>query len=231
MLVFDQMKKGDRPLWWLTVTISAGILILVGGLWYHQVYASSRYVESQKTQSFRRVRYPALRGQITDRNGAPLAENRACYNVNLYLEELSGRFQEAWRVAKTQADRERTRAGEDPRNTNSPPLGWFQRLFRKAKGGKPKWTPEELAILGKQVRFAVVTNLVFELGKRMGQTLSPPDEKKFQDHYASRLVVPLPVMEDLTAQQVALFCEMPNKPPGLNLDLQPLRKYPFKTGA
>lgn len=231
MLVFDQMKKGDRSLWWLTVTILAGILILMGGLWYHQVYASSRYIESQKTQSFRRVRYPALRGKITDRDGIPLADNRACYNVNLYLEELSGRFQEAWRLTKAREDQQRATGVDNARLSKAPAPGWFQRLFRKGKSAKPRRTQEELSALGKQVRFAVVSNLVHELGNRMGQPLPPLDEKKFHDHYAGRLVVPMPVMENLTAQQLAWFSEMPNKPPGLYLDLQPMREYPRKTEA
>ena len=231
MLVFDQMKKGDRPLWWLTVTILAGMLILTGGLWYHQVYASNHYVESQKTQSFRRVRYPALRGKITDRNGISLADNRACYNVNLYLEELSGRFQEAWRLTKTRADQQRARGVDASKPDGAPSPSWFQKFFGKTKSMKPRLTQDEVAALGKQVRFAVVSNLVFELGNRMGKPLPPLDEKKFHDHYASRLVVPMPVMEDLTSQQMAWFCEMPNKPPGLYLDLQPMRVYPRKTEA
>ncbi len=228
MLVFDQMKKGDRSLWWLAATVLLGMLVLVGGLWYRQVYASSHYVESFKTQSIRRVRYPALRGKILDCHGNQLAINRPSYNINLYLEELSALFQEEYRQTKARLDEIKTQ--EASAKAVAERAGWLERIWRKKGSAKARWTPEEKTELGKKVRFLVASNLVYQLGERLGQPLIL-EEKRFTDHYANRLVVPMPVMEDLTPTQVAIFHEMPNKMPGLYLDVQPLREYPYRTAA
>lgn len=190
MLVFDQLKRNDRPVWVLTLMVSAAMAILLAGLWYMQVMSSKQYEESQKNQSSRRVRYPALRGNILDRNGAALAENRPSYNVNLYLEEFSGQFQDA---------------------------------FAKARAGR-KLSRTELDLLGRQTRYQVVSNAVFEVGEMFHQPLIL-DEGRFLSHYTNRLVLPLPILENLSPQHIAIFQESPYKPPGLNLDIEPLRVY------
>lgn len=190
MLVFDQLKRSDRPVWVLTLMVSAAMGILLAGLWYMQVMSSKQYEESQKNQSSRRVRYPALRGKILDRNGAALAENRPSYNVNLYLEEFSGQFQDA---------------------------------FAKARAGR-KLSRTELDALGRQTRYEVVSNAVFEVGEMFHQPLIL-DEGRFLSHYTNRLVLPLPILENLSPQHIAIFQESPYKPPGLNLDIEPLRVY------
>ena len=96
MLIFDQLRKSDRPLQVLSGGVLAGMLILLSGLWYVQVASSQRYVETMRNQSFRSVRIPAVRGQVLDRNRQPLAESRPNYNLNLYLEELREHFQRKW---------------------------------------------------------------------------------------------------------------------------------------
>lgn len=190
MLVFDQLKRNDRPTWVLTLLVSAAMGILLTGLWYLQVVTNKHYEQSQKNQSSRRVRYPALRGNILDRNGTALAENRPSYNVNLYLEEFSGQFQEA---------------------------------FARARAGR-KLSRVDLDALGRRTRYQVVSNAVFEVGEMFHQPLIL-DEGRFLEHYTNRLVLPLPILENLSAQHIAIFQENPYKPPGLNLDIQPLRVY------
>jgi penicillin-binding protein 2 len=92
MIVFDELKKNDPHLRVLVIGMLAGLFILVAGLWWVQIVSSRDYQEHLETQSFRTVRIPAVRGKILDRNGFVLAENRAVYNVSLYLEELSKPF-------------------------------------------------------------------------------------------------------------------------------------------
>ena len=96
MLIFDQLKKTDRPLQVLSIGVLIGMLVLLGGLWHVQIASSQRYIESLRNQSSRSVRVPAIRGQILDRNREALAENRPNYNLNLYLEELREHFQRKW---------------------------------------------------------------------------------------------------------------------------------------
>src|SRR5712675_1210262 len=95
MLIFDQLKKNDPQLRMVAVLVLAGLLVLLGGLWWVQIVSRRDYQANLETQSFRTVRIPAVRGKILDRNGTVLAENRAAYNVSLYLEELRKPFEDA----------------------------------------------------------------------------------------------------------------------------------------
>lgn len=196
MLIIDQLKKGDRHLHALSLTVLAGMGVLLAGLWYLQVVSSKRYVDSQKIQSVRSVRVPAIRGKILDRNGVPLAENRPSYNLNLYVEELSK---------------------------------LFQKEFRRVSSGQ-KMSRKELNELGGRTRYQVASNVV----QRLSDTLHEPlrlDEARFLKHYTNRLALPMPILENLNPQQVARFQEQPNKPPGLELEIQPLRVYPYGSTA
>ena len=106
MIVFDELKKNDPHLRLLVLGMLAGLFILVAGLWWVQIVSSRDYQAHLETQSFRTVRIPAVRGKILDRNGFVLAENRAVYNVSLYLEELRKPFDEAAkeRISRARAE-------------------------------------------------------------------------------------------------------------------------------
>ncbi len=97
MLFFDQLKKNDLQLRVLSWGVLAGMLVLLGGLWYVQVLSYRQYTENQKAQSYRTVRIPAIRGKILDRTHQALAENQPVYNVNLYIDELRALFKAEWR--------------------------------------------------------------------------------------------------------------------------------------
>ncbi|MCX7591893.1 MAG: penicillin-binding protein 2 [Kiritimatiellae bacterium] len=88
------MKSIDSPemeLWrirlvlvgWLT---AFAVLIVV--IWRIQIVEAAKYESRGEQQSIRRVRLPAVRGTIFDRNGVPLAENRPSYCLVVYVEEL-----------------------------------------------------------------------------------------------------------------------------------------------
>ena len=94
--------------------ILLGMAVLLVGLWYVQIAASKRFVKELNSQSFRSVRIPGIRGQILDRNRLPLAENRATFNVNVYLEELRAAFQQEFL---------RERAGRKLKNAERMVLG------------------------------------------------------------------------------------------------------------
>lgn len=191
MLVFDQLNKGDRPLQWLALWISCGLLVLFCGVWYLQIMSTNRYVDSLKNQSLRKVRLPALRGKIVDRHGLVLSENRPCYNLNLYIEELS-------------------------------PL--FQDMFKQIKPNR-KITLAEKEMLGRSARYLVVSNVVQQLSNLMQQPI-PMDPGLFQKHYTNRLALPLPLLENVTPEKIAVFLEQPHHIPGVSLDMQSLRLYP-----
>src|SRR5205823_14990234 len=89
------LKKNDPQLRVVALALLAGLGVLVTGLWWVQIVSARDYQAHLEMQSFRTVRIPAVRGKILDRNGIVLAENRASYNVSLYLEELRKDFETA----------------------------------------------------------------------------------------------------------------------------------------
>lgn len=72
----------------LGIAILALLGVLLSRLHEIQIRSSVEYVSAQDALSFRRVRLPATRGRILDRNGTVLADNRARFCAAFYLDEL-----------------------------------------------------------------------------------------------------------------------------------------------
>jgi penicillin-binding protein 2 len=72
----------------LASVVLAAFLLLAGKLWYVQVARGEQYTARVRNNSQVNVRLPAVRGEILDRNGIPLARNRASLAVEFYLPEM-----------------------------------------------------------------------------------------------------------------------------------------------
>jgi len=72
----------------------ACILLLSGRLWYVQVARGDEYTARIRSNSQVNVRLPAVRGDILDRNGVPLAENRSSVAVEFYLPDIVRAYRE-----------------------------------------------------------------------------------------------------------------------------------------
>lgn len=199
MRVLEQVKKGDRPLQVLAIMILMGMVVLLAGLWYVQVVAGRRYVERLQSQSFRMVGIPAVRGKIVDRFGELLADNQPQFNVNLYLEDLRSSF----RFEFTNKVR--------------------PEYLRMA--GKRSLTTAESNALQEQARFNAASNIVWRVSSAVGTPLLL-NRKAFTNHYEKKKALPLPVLENLSPQQVAIFLEKSADVPGVELDVEPRRYYP-----
>src|SRR5271155_5296347 len=87
------MSRRRRPRIELRVQV-LGFLILCGlgaivtRLWWVQVARGSAYTAKMASHSEVRVRIPSVRGEIRDRNGIPLVQNRASYEVDFYLQTM-----------------------------------------------------------------------------------------------------------------------------------------------
>ena len=66
----------------------ACLAMLVVVLWRVQIVHASVHQQNLDQQSMRRVRLPASRGRIFDRNGICLADNRPSYCIAIHFEEL-----------------------------------------------------------------------------------------------------------------------------------------------
>ena len=84
--------------------------------------------------------------------------------------------------------------------------------------------------LGLRTRFNVVSNLVQKLSLVMQQPIAF-SETQFRKHYDHWTYAPLPLLTNLAPEQVARFQENSGKTPALNLEIQPVRYYPYKTTA
>ncbi len=214
MIVFDQLNKNDPHLRTITWGVLAGLSVLFAGLWWVQIVSHKRYSESQKTQSFRTVRIPAVRGKILDRHGAAIAENRPSYNVVLYLDEL-----------RTQFRAEYTRARQPRLVTNSLPF-WKRWVgLNPVQREYTKLTREQRVALERACRYRVASNAVGQIAVALQQPI-PFGFDKFMRHYTNQLALPLSVIENLDGKQLARLLEGREPPPGIDIETQPLRFYP-----
>src|SRR5579884_245952 len=223
MLVFDQLKKDDPQLRFIATVVLSGMLILLCGLWWVQIVSSRHFQKNLQNQSIRTVRIPPLRGKILDRYDRPLADNRPSYNVDLYLEELSKRFQKQY-------------AAEVSLVTNH--LHWA--MVQKEKELGRKLTAQEKKqfaltrawrdALQKQSRYLVISNLVDNLSAHLQQPLGL-SEKDFESHYQKALAMPMAILPNLNPVQIARFEEQSAAEPGMELEVHSTRYYPNGTVA
>ncbi len=204
MLIFDQIRKDEPPLRHMAVGILTGMLVLVAGLWYVQVASAGKYTEKEKGQSYRTIRIPAVRGRILDRNGVVLAEDHASYDICVFLDSLRPQFiHEYTNVVRPD-------------------------FLRRHPGVKLKGkTKEDLEWLS---RYLVASNAVSSLS-RLLQVPITLDEAQLRLHYERRPVLPLAVLQNATPWQIARFEEQPEHIPGLDVQAEPRRVYPYGTLA
>lgn len=67
---------------------------LVLRLWYVQIARGAEYTAKIKSGSRVTVRIPAVRGEILDRNGIALVQNRASFDVDFYLPDMVRAYRE-----------------------------------------------------------------------------------------------------------------------------------------
>jgi len=223
MLIVDELKKNDPQLQLVAVMLAAGLLILLAGLWWVQVVSAREYQTHMETQAYRSVRVPAVRGKILDCEGRVLAENQAHYNLSLYLDDLRGRFDQAYKQLRQQglAIQQHEILAEEQT---------LHRSLTKDERKRFAFTDNQLALLAMQARWSVAQNVAAGLSQDLGQPV-PMDWRTFERAYETRLYVPFPVLQDLDENQIARFEEHFSPNLGANLDMQPARYYPYGTTA
>ena len=84
-------QRRSRPI--LRIQVLAFFFLLgmgsiVARLWWVQVARGAEWTAKIRGSSAVTVRIPSVRGEIRDRNGVPLVQNRASYEVDFYLPEM-----------------------------------------------------------------------------------------------------------------------------------------------
>ena len=220
MLVVDQLKKNDAQLRLLAVVIGCCLLVLLAGLWWVQVVKARAFRSSSETQSYRTVRLQSVRGKILDRNGEVLAENRATYNICVYLEELSPAFGSAFRQLRPVAVK-----------TNQ--LAFWQRWlgFKPVSTNVVEFTPAQKSEFNWNCRYHVVSQIISQLAGTLGAPTLRLNTNDFKNHYASRRALPFPVLRDATPTQIARFSEQLTGKIAADLEIQSTRVYPHRTAS
>jgi len=91
------MRRGQTPfrIYFLGVMVLLGLSALVLRLWYVQIARGEVYRAKIASGSRVTVRIPAVRGDILDRNGIPLVQNRASFDVDFYLPDMVRAYRES----------------------------------------------------------------------------------------------------------------------------------------
>lgn len=84
------MKRGipNMRLAFLGIVMLLGLAAIVVRLWQVQIAEFPKYTKLIASGSRVKVRIPAVRGEIRDRNGIPLVENRMSVDVDFYLPDM-----------------------------------------------------------------------------------------------------------------------------------------------
>jgi penicillin-binding protein 2 len=78
----------------LALVVLTGLATLLGRLWFVQVAHGPEWTAKIRGSSEATVRIPSVRGEIRDRNGTTLVQNRASYEVDFYLPEMVKGYRE-----------------------------------------------------------------------------------------------------------------------------------------
>ena len=85
-------SRSDLRLFFLALLMFLGLGSIVARLWELQVMRGETYATKIGGKAQVTVRIPSVRGEIRDRNGVPLVQNRASYNVDFYLQDMVGGY-------------------------------------------------------------------------------------------------------------------------------------------
>jgi penicillin-binding protein 2 len=88
MIISAPFRNRNSRLVVIGAIVAAGLFLLLADLWRVQVLRGEHYGSREEAQSLRRIRIPAARGEIVDRNGVVLANNRPSYDIVIYLDQL-----------------------------------------------------------------------------------------------------------------------------------------------
>ncbi len=143
------------------------------------------------------MRLPAVRGEIKDRNGVPLVENRASFEVDFYCPTLSIPTRRATGIAAPAA-------GEIP----------LEGSLRQPQGA------------GRIRRAQVVNETIIPRLQALGLE-EDYNSERLQVHYRTNTLIPYTYRQDLDFETMAKFLENNVGLPGLKAEVKPVRYYPF----
>jgi penicillin-binding protein 2 len=175
---------------------------LLGGLVWRQLLLYPTYEIKERNQILRQVLEPGPRGNILDRQGRVLVENRARYSVVLYVNELRDEFQKEFYRLRDQ---------------------WRDQHHDDFSEVEPTMDSNELA---QEARVNVAQRYLNIANTLLGRQ-AVLDSKEFERHFQQNLLLPFTLINDVTPEEYARFNEqMPVTSP-LQTYVQAERYYPY----
>ena len=104
----------------LALLMLLGLGAILAKLWLVQVAHGPEWTAKIRGSSEATVRIPSVRGEIRDRNGVPLVQNRASYEVDFYLPEMVKGYRE--RVGPPPLTEYRSTIHGMPKNLKEPDI-------------------------------------------------------------------------------------------------------------
>lgn len=209
------IHRGENPriLFFFWIVISASLVLVVGLSW-RQIFASQKYEDIEKRQTERRILKPGPRGDIYDRKGNLLVGNRPHYSAAVYLDSLRREFRKEFVVVRDAADAELKAAyNEMPEaeRPKDPPL---------ADRGECAWTARQNVIQRYVDQINTITGRDDVISKR-----------KIIRHFNEQLLLPLPLVEDLSADEYARLIEQVPVQSPIRIHTETARYYPYGASA
>lgn len=211
---YDVQRGEDPRLLFLLVVVLGATLTLLLGLAWRQLVASHKYEDIERIQTERRVLKPGPRGDIYDRKGNLLVGSRAHYSAVVYLDDLRAEFRREYAQtiraerARLREQYEATPPGERPER---PPLPDHNGL---------QWV----------ARQAVIQRYIDLINRITGRedTLS---ERQLVRHFNEQLLLPLPLVEDLSPDHYARLVEQVPVDSPIKIHTDTARYYPYGPAA
>lgn len=190
MKQYEAHKAGDpRILFFLKITAMAGFTLIVGLAW-SQLVDTHEYEKIEKRQTERRILMPGPRGDIYDRNGNLLVGNRPHYSAVTYLDDLRPEFRKEYsKIIKA----ERKRISDEYKSTPE--------ALRPQKMPTPNYSK-----CAWDARMNVVNRYIEQINAVTGRDDSITKTKLIR-HFNEQLLLPLPLVEDLSPDQYARLVE------------------------
>ncbi|MDB4353674.1 penicillin-binding transpeptidase domain-containing protein [Akkermansiaceae bacterium] len=189
-------------LYLLTALVLMGCGTLLSRLHEFQIVKRSRFVANIPSNHTVKVREPAVRGEITDRNQIVLARNKRSYVVIFNLEDIY----QSWRQQNP---------GNTKASTKKAPIG-------AAPAPAIKTSSDIVSIVNNEV-IPRIKEFGLE-GKRFSDAL--------RLHYKTYGgFVPFTYRSDLTYDEFARLAERSLELPGVSVTVRPRRVYPYGTLA
>ena len=211
---YDVHKRENpriRLFFWIIFVAGA---MLIGGLGWSQLIGIREYQEIEKRQTERRILKPGPRGDIYDRNGNLLVGNRPHYSAVAYLDDLRPDFRSEYsKIIRA----ERARIEEDYQTTPeatrpaAPPNPNYNRL---------QWVARQNVVN----RYLAIINRITGRNDSISQ-------RKLIRHFNEQLLLPLPLVQDLSADHYARLVEqLPVNSP-IQIHTDTARHYPYGSVA